>query len=518
MKRNRISALVLCALLLLSALTGCGTTVVVAPEGGTPAASTAPDKTAAPETQPAQGGVSAPVKTGLAILTDLSGSKDAGEEDGSAKSELLLVAVTVGDDGVIDRCVIDMVQAKIGFNASGALTTDPATTFPSKNELGDDYGMKKASSIGKEWNEQAAALADYAVGKTVAELKGMAVGEDGKAADADLAASVTLYIGSFVDGIEAAVNSASHLGASQGDRLSLTSETSMSKSKDADGDKEGAAQAYATAAAVTFSGDTISSCYIDAVQANVNFDTAGKITTDLTAAPQTKNQLGDGYGMKKASSIGKEWNEQAAALAGYAVGKTVDQLKGMAVGEDGKAADADLAASVTLYIGSFVDGIEAAVNSASHMGASQGDKLSLASQTSMSKSKDASADKDGVAQAYATIAAVTFSGEVITSCYIDAVQANVNFDTAGHITTDLTAAPQTKNQLGDGYGLKQASSIGKEWNEQAAGFCAYVTGKTVAEIKGLAVDEGGKAADADLAATVTVGIGEFQTLIEKAAK
>ena len=29
MKRNRISVLVLCALLLLSALTGCGTTVVV---------------------------------------------------------------------------------------------------------------------------------------------------------------------------------------------------------------------------------------------------------------------------------------------------------------------------------------------------------------------------------------------------------------------------------------------------------------------------------------------------------
>lgn len=360
MKRNRISALVLCALLLLSALTGCGTTVVVAPEGGTPAASTAPDKTAAPETQPAQGGVSAPVKTGLAILTDLSGSKDAGEEDGSAKSELLLVAVTVGDDGVIDRCVIDMVQAKIGFNASGALTTDPATTFPSKNELGDDYGMKKASSIGKEWNEQAAALADYAVGKTVAELKGMAVGEDGKAADADLAASVTLYIGSFVDGIEAAVNSASHLGASQGDRLSLTSETSMSKSKDADGDKEGAAQAYATAAAVTFSGDTISSCYIDAVQANVNFDTAGKITTDLTAAPQTKNQLGDGYGMKKASSIGKEWNEQAASFCAYVTGKTAAEVKGLAVDESGKAADADLAASVTVGIGEFQALIEKA--------------------------------------------------------------------------------------------------------------------------------------------------------------
>ena len=51
----------------------------------------------------------------------------------------------------------------------------------------------------------------------------------------------------------------------------------------------------------------------------------------------------------------------------------------MAVGEDGKAGDVDLAASVTLYIGSFVDGIEAAVKNAAHMGASKGDKLGLSS-------------------------------------------------------------------------------------------------------------------------------------------
>ena len=163
----------------------------------------------------------------------------------------------MGDDGVIDSCVIDNIQAKIGFNTSGALTTDPATTFPSKNELGDDYGMRKASSIGKEWNEQLAALADYAKGKTVEELKTMAVGEDGKAGDVDLAASVTLYIGSFVDGIEAAVKNAAHMGASKGDKLGLSSETSMSKSKDASAEEEGLAQAYATIAAVTFHGDTV---------------------------------------------------------------------------------------------------------------------------------------------------------------------------------------------------------------------------------------------------------------------
>ena len=44
-----------------------------------------------------------------------------------------------------------------------------------------------------------------------------------------------------------------------------------------------------------------------------------------------------------------------------------------------------------------------------------------------------------------------------------------------------------------------------------------LTGKTVAEATGIAVTEEGNAGDADLAASVTIGIGEFQTLIEKAA-
>ena len=363
MKLKRISALLLSALLLLAALAGWGTTGVVAPEGDKPASSEAP-ATPAPapaESQPAGNEGGGAVKTGLAVIPGLGSSKDAtAEGDGTAQSEILLVAVTVGDDGVIDSCVIDNIQAKINFNTSGALTTDPSTTFPSKNELGDGYGMRKASSIGKEWNEQAQALADYAVGKTVDELKTMAVGEDGKAADVDLAASITLYMGSFVDGIEAAVNNATHMGASKGDKLGLASETNMSKSKDASADKEGVAQAYATIAAVTFNGDTVTSCYIDAVQANVNFDTTGHITTDLTAAPKTKNQLGDDYGMRGASSIGKEWNEQAAGFCAYVTGKTVAEIKGLAVDESGKAADADLAATITVGIGEFQTLIEKA--------------------------------------------------------------------------------------------------------------------------------------------------------------
>ena len=56
-----------------------------------------------------------------------------------------------------------------------------------------------------------------------------------------------------------------------------------------------------------------------------------------------------------------------------------------------------------------------------------------------------------------------------------------------------------------------------EWNEQAASFAKYVTGKTAAEVSGIAVSEG-KPADADLATTVTIGVGDFMELIAKAMK
>ena len=52
-------------------------------------------------------------------------------------------------------------------------------------------------------------------------------------------------------------------------------------------------------------------------------------------------------------------------------------------------------------------------------------------------------------------------------------------------------------------------------NEQAASFAAYVTGKTAAEVAGIAVSEG-KPADADLSSSVTIAIGDFQKLIAKA--
>ena len=348
---KRMLALLLTLTLALGLLAGCGTTVVVAVPAPTPEAET---PTPSPETPPATvpGGV--PVKTGLALLTSVSSSKDAtADADGLAQADITVVAVTVGDDGIIYDCVIDSIQSKLNFDTSGALLSDLTLTIPSKNELGADYGMGKISSIGREWNEQAQSLADYVVGKTIPEVKGISISEEGKPTGADLTASVTMSIGGYISAIEQAAANASHLGASKGDRLVLTTTTNAAKSTDATSDADGLAQAYATVGALTLSGDTITSMVIDAVQANVN-------TTDLSAAQPSKNELGADYGMGKVSSIGKEWDEQAAAFASYVTGKTVAEATGIAVTEEGNAGDADLAASVTIGVGDFLTLVEKA--------------------------------------------------------------------------------------------------------------------------------------------------------------
>ncbi len=293
------------------------------------------------------------VKTGLAVITELNKSIDAGAKPGLAEIDSTAVAVTVDGNGKIVKCVIDGVQSKINFNASGKLTTPVDTKFPTKNELGKGYGLHKASKIGKEWNEQAAAFAKYAEGKTVKEIKGIAVDQGKHATGSDLKTSVTISIGEYIEAIEKAVAQAKDLGASSSDALGLGVVTNMSHSVNA-GAKPGLAEGYSYYIAITKdSKNTITSCLIDATQGQVNFNTSGKITNDLKVRVKTKNELGDAYGMKKVSKIGKEWNEQAAAFAKYVTGKTPSEVANIAVNKEGHATGSDLQASVTVGIMDF---------------------------------------------------------------------------------------------------------------------------------------------------------------------
>ncbi len=357
---KKIIALLLTLTLVMSMLVACGK------DNGAKDTTT---PTTAPTTAPSNDGTTdttapAAAKTGLAVVTALGKSKAAADADGLAEVDSTVAAVLVGQDGKILKCSIDVAQTKINFSKEGKLVTDVAAEFQSKQELKDAYGMKKSSGIGKEWNEQADAFEAYVIGKTVEEVKGIALGDDGKATEADLTASVTVHINEFIEAIEKAVANAKDLGATETDKLGLGINTNIAKSKDATAEAVGLAQAYSYYTATTTDADgKITSCIIDASQGNVNFDATGAITTDLTVAPQTKQELKDAYGMKKSSGIGKEWFEQADAFAAYVTGKTVEDVKGIAM-TDGVPSIADLTSSVTVHATDFVVIIDKAVANA----------------------------------------------------------------------------------------------------------------------------------------------------------
>ena len=302
-------------------------------------------------------------------------------------------------------------------------------------------------------------------------------------------------------------------------KTGLSVAVSLADSTAADEENEGVAKYDVTVAAVSVdAAGVIESCLIDSIPASVAFDKTGVITSDLAAAILTKNELGEDYGMKAYGGAAYEWNEQAAALAAYAEGKTIDELKNGAIDETGMAKDADLASTATIYLGGYVSAIEAAVNNAQSLGAHSGDELRLATISNVGSSVSVTEEADGTAQMDTDIAVLTLRDGVITSCYIDAVQAKVSFDGEGAITSDLEAPVQTKNQLGENYGMKAYAGSAYEWNEQAAAFAQYATGKTLEEVMGIAVNEKTAPTEADLASTVTIAVGGFQAVIEKAAK
>ena len=348
---NKKFFLVITAVLIMALLAGCAGTVVVVGDCTCP---TAGENVADTTTVPVVGDGETPLKTGLAVSTKISDSVSAtAEKEGSAAYDITIAAVTVDENGVIRSCKIDSVPATVKFDITGAIITDLTAPVQTKNELGANYGMVAWGGAVAEWDAQVAALCNFAIGKTVEELKTGAVSESGYAPEGtDLASSATIYLGGYVNAIEAAVNNAKYLGAVDGDELKLVTVNSVASSTSATAEKEGTVQLDANIAVVTVNDGVITSCIIDAVQGKISFNASGAITTDLTAPVATKNELGEGYGMKAWGGAIAEWNEQAASFAAYVTGKTAVEVAGIAVTE-GKPADADLAASVTIKIGDF---------------------------------------------------------------------------------------------------------------------------------------------------------------------
>ena len=517
---KKLTAIALALLLCVGLLSGCGITVVqYTGEGAVTPAPTAEPGTDTPLEIP-----EGELAMGFNMIANLafghSGSSNAtADANGLAQANVDIYAVTLNSEGVIVDCKIDAIQCKVNFDAAGQLVTEVGTEYLSKMELKDDYAMRGASGIAKEWFEQVEALEAYCIGKTPAEVAGIALDDAGKATDADLIAGITMPLGDFIAGVVGACDKARVNGAKEGDTLYLHSVSAMSdSSKSASEEGDGLAQCDTTAGAYTIAADgTITDIELDCVQTKININTAGEITNDQEAtAVTTKTDLEDDYNMRGASPIGKEWFEQTNFFEEYCIGKTVAEVAATEVNpENGHVAESevDLVAGCTMNINDFV-----AVLNKSAAPALEIPEGELAMGFNMianlafghSGSSNATADANGLAQANVDIYAVTLNSEgVIVDCKIDAIQCKVNFDAAGQLVTEVGTEYLSKMELKDDYAMRSASGIAKEWFEQVEALEAYCIGKTPAEVAGIALDDAGKATDADLIAGITMPLGDF---------
>lgn len=287
------------------------------------------------------------VKTGLAVISEIK-ADEHNPSDTALEIDSVAAAVTVDADGKIVDVKIDEAQTKPDLTKDNGNVTDLRTKLAKK----EDYAMKAASPIQKEWYEQVAAFEAWAKGKTADEVKA-GVDAEGNPTDADLKAGCTIKANGFTEVVAKAMASATDMGAKATDtlRLSVTTEKYYESN-------ETNLQYDSNYAAVTFDAEgKITSCLIDASQAKCSI-ADGKFTVEK-GAYQSKKELKENYNMKVASPIEKEWFEQAAAFEAWAKGKTAAEVKA-GVGEDGKPSDADLKAGCTIIVNAIAENVAAA--------------------------------------------------------------------------------------------------------------------------------------------------------------
>lgn len=110
------------------------------------------------------------------------------DQDVNAQLDVTAVALTLDSDGHVTSAVGDMTEPALTVSADGGVSAPK--TIRSKREQGDEYGMRQASKLGKEWYEHSEGFCDYLKGKTASEIA--AIPTDGS--DADLAALCTISV------------------------------------------------------------------------------------------------------------------------------------------------------------------------------------------------------------------------------------------------------------------------------------------------------------------------------------
>ncbi|PKK39629.1 hypothetical protein ABB02_00968 [Clostridiaceae bacterium JG1575] len=363
MKKN--ASLILTTVLTVGLLAGCSS----APKSTTGAGALT---TPSPATQGKDSKASAPsgtmktpvpaapgsiTKLGLASINSVKKSKAGDSEKGpTAQSDVLVAAVGFDKDGKVASIMMDSAQTKIEYNKDGSLKSDLGAAYRTKGERKDSYGMKAASGIGMEWYQQVESLCAWMQGKTLEEIKAMKTkpGKDqahpAVPDEADLQSSVTISVQDFKLLLEKAWANAQEV-TSGADKVGLGIDISVKKSAPAKDGKGPSAQIDNTLVAVALKGDVIEGARLDVVQAKVDYQVDGSLKTNVADAVKSKRDYGDAYNMKKASSIGKEWYQQADAIDRWAKGKTLPQFETL---PEKVKTEADLLSSVTISVNDYM--------------------------------------------------------------------------------------------------------------------------------------------------------------------
>lgn len=293
---------------------------------------------------------------GLGVTVSLNKST-ATENGGTAQSDTTVAGVAFDEEGKIVKVLIDTAQSKVAVNEG---TVEAPEEFKSKKELGPDYNMKPASGIDKEWDEQITFLEDYFVGMTVEEVLNMAVDEGSYPTDADVTTGATMAISSYQQAIANAWDNAEEAEGVESIGLGIV--TSLgSRSKDADDESGAVVQFEDNISLVGLDADgKVVASQTDVAQNSVSFTVEGELDGEY-AEGTTKKTLGEDYGMKPASPIGKEWDEQAVAYDDYLVGKDADEVAAIELDEDGKGVDTALVSGASIVIDDFIAATEEAL-------------------------------------------------------------------------------------------------------------------------------------------------------------
>lgn len=252
---------------------------------------------------------------------------------------------------------------------------------------------------------------------------------------------------------------------------------------------------HTIAAAVLLDGDgKLADVMLDELEVEVTADGKGVVT--MPTDYRTKRQKGDDYPLAAASSLKKGWAEQADDFADYLTGMTPEQASMLETDKDGKAVDADLLSGCTIRVDQYRDAVAKACTNAAALGVEAENASSDITATD---------DKDVNAEVDLTVVALTLDADGrVTSAIGDMAEPALTIVADGGVTAPDTV--RSKLELGDSYGMRNASSLGKEWYEHSEGYCSYLKGKTEKEVADIPAD----GSDADLAALCTISIGALQ--------